>query len=48
MNPFVATIIKQGAALALGVGALVFVAFFMIRMASLQHELTLNSITPAL
>ena len=42
MDPFVATIVKQGAVLAVGVGMLAFVAFFMIRMASLQHAMTLN------
>jgi len=48
VDPFGATIIKQGAVLAIGVGALAFAIFFMIRMASLQHALTLNLVPPPL
>lgn len=45
-DPVAATIIEQGAVLAVGVGMLAFVAFYMFRIASLQHAMTLN-IVPA-
>lgn len=48
MDPFVSTIVKQGFVVALGVGALAFAIFFMVRMASLQHALTLSLIPPSL
>jgi hypothetical protein len=42
VDPLVSTIIKQGTAIGRGVGMLAFVIFFVVRMASLQHALTLN------
>lgn len=48
MNPFVATIVKQGVVVGVGVGALAFMAFYMIKMMSLQHALTLNLVPPPL
>jgi hypothetical protein len=48
MDPFVATIVKQGARLAIGVGIFAFAVFFLIKMASLQHALTLNIVPPPL
>ncbi len=45
MDPFIATIIKQGAVLAIGAGLLVFGIFFLVRMASLQRAM-LNKIYP--
>ena len=48
MDPFVATIVKQGVVVGLGVGALAFMVFYMIKMMSLQHALTLNLVPPPL
>lgn len=48
MDPSVATIIKQGVVLGLGVGALAFAVFFLARMAGLRHAMTLSMIPPAL
>ena len=42
MDPFVATIVKQAFLVGLGAGALAFAIFYMVKMASLQHALTLN------
>jgi hypothetical protein len=48
MDPFVATIVKQGFVLALGVGTLAFVIFFVVIMAKLEHASTLTLIPPSL
>jgi len=48
MNPFTATIVKQSLLIGLGAGALAFAVYFMIKMAALQHALTLNMAPPAL
>ena len=48
MDPFVATIIKQGALLGIGVGVLAFAIFFFLKMASLQHVMTLRMVPPSL
>ncbi len=48
VDPFVSTIIKQGLLIGLGVGAMAFAVFFMIRMASLQHAMTLNMLPTSL
>ena len=45
MDPFMMTIVKQGAVLAAGVGLLAFGIFFFVRMASLQQAM-LNNIYP--
>jgi len=45
MDPFIATVVKQGAVLAVGVGLLAFGVFLFVRMASLQHAM-LNNIYP--
>lgn len=42
MDPFVATIVKRGLVLGVGVGTLAFLVFIMFKMASLQHAMTLN------
>jgi hypothetical protein len=46
MDPFVATIVKQGAVLALAAGLLVFGIFLFVRMTGLQRAM-LNNIYPA-
>jgi hypothetical protein len=48
MDPFVATIVKQGLVVGLGIGALAFLVFFMIKMSSLQHAMTLNMVPASL
>lgn len=45
MDPFIATIIKQGALLALGAGLIVFGVYFLVKMAALQNAM-LNNIYP--
>lgn len=42
MDPFVTTILKQGALIAAGVAIVVFGAYCLIAMANLRHALTLN------
>jgi hypothetical protein len=48
VDPFVATIIKQGAVLAFGIAAAAFVIFFMVRMSALQHAMSNNVYPPGL
>jgi hypothetical protein len=48
VDPFVSTIIKQGLVVAAVAGAVAFAVFFMARMASLQHAMTLSLIPPTL
>ncbi len=42
MDPFITTIMKQGAVLAVGTGLLAFGIFFFLRMASLQRAMLNN------
>jgi len=48
MDPFVATIVKQGLVLGLGAGAVVFLVFCMIKMADLKYAMTLPSVPAGL
>jgi hypothetical protein len=48
MDPFASTIIKQGLIVAAVAGAVAFAIFFMARMASFQHAMTLSLIPPTL
>ncbi len=42
MDPFVSTIIKQAILVGLGIGALAFLFVLGVKMANLQHAMTLN------
>lgn len=48
MDPFVATIVKQAAALGLAIGTLAAIVYGLVQYAKLQHALTLNVVPPGI